>query len=216
MNLFYLQIILNHSITVAVVLGIARYKRIVKAYRPFLYFIFLGFINETISLVVIESHQSNTINSNFYLLFEYLILLYQFYTWNACPAKQLTVFAGLGVAVWITDNLLVNRMTDANAGFRCYASFVLIFFCIETMKRLIVDVKGNLLREGCFLICVALVLFYGCKAFAEGFHLFHVPFSGAFYNALWITLSVINGISNLIFAIAVLWLPTREEYTLRY
>lgn len=86
----------------------------------------------------------------------------------------------------------------------------------DKMNSLIVNEKGRLLRQASFLICAAFLLYYGCKLFVEVFHLFRLPFSNAFYDYLWMTLSVVNGIANIIYVIAVICIPTREEFILHY
>jgi hypothetical protein len=66
------------------------------------------------------------------------------------------------------------------------------------------------------LISSAFLLYYGCKLFVEIFHLYHVPFSSLFYQYLWLSLSLINCIANIVYAIAILCIPTRQELTLLY
>lgn len=216
MNVYTLDIILNHSILIAAVAGMVRARNILKTYYPFLFFIWLALVNETVSLFLIRYGMSNMINSNLYVLFEYLLLLYQFYKWRGYRVTTLYFFIWAGVAVWITDNVIINQLSDPNSFFRSYASLVLLLFSIDKMNSLIINEKGNLLRNAVFLTCTAFLLFYGCKLFVEVFHLFKAPLSNIFYDYLWMTLSVVNGISNIIYAIAVICIPTREEFILHY
>ncbi len=216
MSIYHFDIILDHSILLAAIAGFVRVKHSLKSYRPFLCFVWLALLNETVSLVLIENRMSNMTNSNLYVLCEYILLIYQFYKWRALTLKTLRFVLWVGVAVWVTDNILINRISDPNSIFRSYASLVLLVFSIDKMNSLIFNEKGHLLRQATFLICVAFLLFYGCKLFIEVFHLFKVPFSTIFYDYLWMTLSVVNGVSNIIYAIAVLCIPTREEFILPY
>ena len=83
MHGFLLNILLNHSIVIAALIGAFRFKTVIKNFQPFSLFIWLGLINETLSLILIYSKGSNTVNSNIYVLLECILILYQFYSWNS-------------------------------------------------------------------------------------------------------------------------------------
>ncbi len=216
MSYYGWSIVLNHSIVLAAIAGIVRVKYILKRYLPFLLFVWLALVNETVSVWLVEQHQSNDINSNIYVLCEYLILLYQFYKWGGCPAKKLSFFAGFGIAVWITDNFILHSIAENNSLFRSVYALILLFFSIDRMNSVIVFQNRNLLLNTVFLVSASFLLYYGCKLFVEIFHLYHVNFSNLFYTYVWLTLSVINCIANIVYAIAILCIPTRQELILHY
>ena len=216
MSRFALSIFLNHSIMFAAIAGVIRFKYILKSYYPFLFFVWLAFINETLSLFLIQNGIPNAINSNLYVLFEYLILLYQFYRWHGCTAKKLYFFAVPGILLWVTDNLLLHHLTDNNSLFRSSYALILLFFSIDRMNRVIVYYNRNLLTNAVFLICASFLPYYGCKFFLELFHLYEIPLSTDFYEYTWLTLSILNCAANLVYAIAIVCIPTKEEFMLLY
>lgn len=216
MSRFALSIFLNHSILFAAIAGVIRFKSVLKSYYPFLVFVWLAFANETLSLVLILTGRRNAINSNVYVLFEYLILLYQFYKWYAGTAKKLYFFAVPGILIWIADNLVLHSLSDNNSLFRSVSALVLLFFSIDRMNRVIVYYNRNLLTNSVFLVCASFLPYYGCKLFLELFHLYGIPLSSDFYEYTWLTLSVINCAANLVYAIAILCMPTKEEFMLLY
>lgn len=216
MSYYGWSILLNHSIVLAAIAGIVRVPYILKSYLPFLVFVWLALVNETVSLLLIEDHLSNDINSNIYVLCEYLILLYQFYKWGGSNAKKYSFFALLGIAVWITDNFILHTLTQNNSLFRSVYALILLLFSIDRMNSVIAFQNRKLLLNTVFLVSASFLLYYGCKLFVEIFHLYHVNFSSLFYTYVWLTLSAINCIANIVYAIAILCIPTRQELILHY
>src|SRR3569623_746811 len=123
MSSFLLEIALNNSIIGAAIIGIIRIQSIIRDYYPFIFIIWLGVINETVSLIFIFILGSNTVNSNIFVLLEYLLIVYQFYKWNNKGLKKYMILALLGLAVWFTDNVVLNSIAHNNSLFRAFYSF---------------------------------------------------------------------------------------------
>lgn len=216
MNSFNIYVFLNYSIILAVIIAIIRFKSVLKTFYPFIFFIWLGSANETVSLLLIHKYKSNAINSNIYVLAEYLLLLWQFYKWNVNYAQNCVFSAGIGILVWIADNLLVNAIDSNNSIFRIFYSFIIVFFSIDMLNRVIVNEKNSSSKNAVFLVCIGLLIYYGFKALLEVFNAFNLGFSDMFYKNIWITLSVVNFIANIIYAIAILCIPRKQEFSLLY
>ncbi|TKK64840.1 hypothetical protein FC093_21535 [Ilyomonas limi] len=213
---YTIDIILNHSITIAAVIGVVRFRKIHKDFYPFLLIVWLAFINESLSLALIYTIGSNTVNANIYVLAEYLLLMYQFYRWDGSTAKQLCFFAVLGIVIWAGDNMIFHTLQENNSVFRIFYSFVIVFFSIDRINSLIVWEKKSLQKNAVFLLCIAFLLYYGYKAFLEVFNMFNLPFSYPFYRSLWLSLSVVNCFVNIIYASAILCIPKKQEFILLY
>ncbi len=97
---YIVDIFLNHSLALPAIIGAVRFKTMIKSCGPFLLFLWLGLLNETLSLILIYTVGNNLANSNIYVLLEFLILLYQFYLWNGENSKKLLLFISLGILVW--------------------------------------------------------------------------------------------------------------------
>jgi len=216
MNNFLVNIFLNHSIVLPAVLGAVRFKKIVSSFIPFIILIWLGLLNETLSLALIFSNGSNALNSNIYVLLEYGIILWQFYEWNQDGKKKYYFFALAGVAVWILDNGVLNSPMDNNSIFRVFYSIVLVFFSIDQVNKILIYEKGRLIKNAMFLICVTFLVYYGCKAFIEVFNAFRLGLSDHFFRHLWMILYFVNVFANIMYAIAIVCLPTKQEFILPY
>lgn len=213
---FILDIVVNYSILIPAIIGIIRFKSIIREYRPFLFIIWLGVINETLSLIFIFTLGSNTVNSNIFVLLEYLLIVYQFYKWNNKGLKKYMILALLGLAVWSADNLVLNSITHNNSLFRVFYSFLVVFFSIDQVNKLIIYERGPLFKNPMIIICITFLLYYGFKAFVESYNMFHLGLSKALLRDLWIILYFVNGIANLLYALAVLWIPTKVKFILPY
>lgn len=216
MQNFALDILLNHSIIIAAFITVFRLKPIFQSYYPFIFFIWLGLVNETLSLLLIYKFRSNTANSNVYVLFEYCLILLQFYKWQGIKKAKLYVLISAGLLVWTGDNLILNSISTNNSIFRIFYSFIIVFLSIDQISKIIVNERGNLLKNAMFLICIAFLTYYGCKAFIEVFNAFHLGFSDTFNRNIFMILYFANLFSNIVYAIAILCIPTKQEFSLQY
>lgn len=213
---YWLYMLMNHSILFPALAGLARWSAAPREYRPWIILLWLGAVNETLSLLMAHIIHSNAANSNLYVLLEFYFLLWQFKLWNRAQPSPYIIFAGLGLAVWVLDNLVLNSLGDDNSIYRaCYAA-VLAGFALDRLNRLAVFEKRGLLKNPQFLACTAFLLYYGCKVFAETMNAFRVSLGDVFYMHLWLTLSFVNCASNIMYGTAVLCIPKRQEFTWPY
>lgn len=209
---YFLLIFFNYSIVIAAIIAIFRFKSIMADYYPFIFFIWLGLFNEILSLLLIYNYESNTVNSNLYVLVEYLLLLWQFYKWSDNGSKRYYWLAGIGIAVWIADNFIINTIFHNNSVFRVFYPFIIIFFSIDKVNNLLVFEYSNLLKHPVFITCIAFTFYYGFKAFVESFNMVHLGLNPVILKDLWIILYFVNGTANLLYAIAVLCIPKKIKF----
>ena len=216
MHSFIFSIVLNHSIIIAAIIGMVRFRYIIRNFYPFLFIIWLGLINESLSLVMIFSTRNNAINSNVFVVLEYLLILFQFYKWNGGDSRKYYFLACLGLIVWIADNFIINTITQNNSLFRSIYSLIIVFFSINQVNKIMIYEKGILIKNAMFIICITFLFYYGCKTFVEAFNVFHLGLSNLFLWNLWIILYFVNVIANVLYALALLCIPTKQEFTLPY
>ena len=216
MHRLILDLAIGYSILIAACIGVVRFRSIASQYYPFLFLVWLGTLNETLSLVLIFTVGSNTINSNIFVLPEYGLIVWQFYRWGDRHVKKYTAFAVAGLVFWIIDNLVINSLGDNNSLFRIGVCFAAVFLSIDQVNKLLFYERGPLYKNSIFIVCIAFLLYFGFKAFIEAFNLFHLQLSPQILRDLWIILYIVNGISNILFALAVLWIPTKVKFTLLY
>ncbi|MDE3184449.1 MAG: hypothetical protein KGM16_13610 [Bacteroidota bacterium] len=209
-------IFFNHSIIIAAAISFFRFKSVSGDYYPFIFLIWLGLLNESISLALLYNGSTNAVNSNIFVLLEYLLILFQFYKWNESNVSKYYLLAFLGLLVWTSDNFFLNSIRQNNSVFRVFYSFVILFFSIDKVNKIIILENLRLTRNAMFLMCITFIFYYGFKACVESFNMIHLGLSVTFLRKLWFILYFVNFISNLLFALAVLWIPTRQKFILRY
>lgn len=216
MNPFYIHVILNHSIIIAALVGLFRFKNISNDFYPFIFFIWIGLLNDSLSLGLILAHRSNTANSNIFVLLELALVLWMFCKWNPEKRKLYTWIGVASFAVWLADNVIINSLAENNSIFRVYYSFTILLLSIDTLNRLLFFENGRLLKNAKFIICLIFLFYYGFNAFIESFNVFRLGLSSEALNMLWWMHSFVNLIANLLYALAVLWVPTKVKYILHY
>lgn len=216
MHSFFISIVLNLSIVFAAIAGIVKFKRISSDYYPFLIITWFGLLNELISIAFVYSFRNNAINANLFVLIEYLLLLLQFYKWNENICKNYYLLAFLGFIIWVLDNLIISHIDHNNSLFRIFYSLIIVLLSINQINKIIIYEKGPLFKNAMFIICSTFLFYYGCKAFVESFNIIHFALSKIFLWNLYIMLYFVNVISNLLYAIAILCIPTKREFILPY
>lgn len=206
------SIICSHSIVIAPVIALFRIKVVIKDFHPFIFLLWLGLLNETISLAFLYNRRFNTVNSNIFVLLEFLLILYQFYCWNTSRRMKYFIIAFAGIAVWITDNFVINSLTQNNSVFRVFHSLIILLFSVAQINKIQVFQNGWFKGNAVFLICLTFIFLYGFKAWVESFNMIHLGLSRSFLSKLWLSLNIVNLITNLLLALAVLWIPTRQRF----
>lgn len=216
MHNFIISVVLNLSVAFPAIIGLTRFRFISSDYYPFIIVICLGLFSELLSIVMVYNTGSNAINSNIFVLLEYGLILFQFYKWNYNSFKKYYVFALLGFTVWCIDNFFINSIIENNSLFRVFYSFVIVFLSIDQLNKIIVNEKNVLFKNAMFAICIGFLFYYTCKAFVEVFNAVHLGLSYNFLWNLWIILYFVNVVSNVIYALAILCIPRKHEFTLPY
>lgn len=213
---YELVVILSYSIAIAAIIGLIRLRKIIRPYRPFVFILFLSLISEIVHTILSRYLNTNSISANIYVLLECFLWLWQFSCWGAFSKNRagLWVLACSLAAVWVAEHIWMEKIFTFSSMFRISYSFVLVFLAIDQLNLMIVNEKKNLLRTSRFLICFGITFFYSFKIIVESFYLFELALSKTFYTYLYLILIFMNVFVNLIFALAALWVPTRQKFIL--
>jgi len=214
MTPYYTALALGYSVAIPAVIGLVRLRITEPAYRPFIFIMWLGLINHTVSIVANRMIGSNAINSNIYVLFEALLYLVLFYNWRVVGRSQkpYLVTAVLLAFLWTADNFLFHSITVTNSFYRIVCSLVLLFFAITKLTGLIVSSSKRLLRDARFLICTGIIIYFSFKATMEVFFLTGVRVSASFQIKIFFIMIFVNLFVNLIFAVAAVCIPRKQPF----
>jgi len=213
---YTLVIALSFSIAIAAIIGGIRYSKINPAYYPFLYCIWLGLLNEIIGYIITQNGYSNAVNNNIYVLLESLLITWQFRKWGLFQRTKTLFFIILAsfILIWLTEIFLLSRMKLITSYFRIVYSFTIVLMSIPIINEQLLRERKNLLKNSIFLICIGFVIYYTYKVIIGLFWLYGFSVSREFRTNIIIILIYINFIANLIYAFAVLWMPTKHRFSL--
>ena len=213
---YALVVAFSYSIVIATTIGLIRFGKIIPAYRPFVFILVLSLCGELLHTFMSHYFGTNAVSANIYVLVECYLWLWQFHRWKAFKHHTFLFWflVTLLTAIWMVENIWMRKIWTFSSFFRMSYSFVLVFLCINQLNDLIVNERKVLLRSSCFLICLGIVFFYSFKIMVEAFYLFELPLSDAFHFYLYYIPIGMNLFVNLLFALAALWIPTRQRFSL--
>ena len=211
--------ILSYSVLPAAIVGIYRYRTMTKEYRLFVWYLFAAFVNEVCSTVCNYCIHSNALNSNIFILIEWLVLLGFFRAIGSLQQRilYLTTMC-IGVVVWLVEHLVYVNLTTFTHVFRIAYACIFVFIAMFTLGKLAVQQHKSILNNASFIICCGLAIIYAYEAIVEV--LYAMPFnttaSQAFELNVFLVPAIINVLCNIIFLIGCICIPTKQKFTLPY
>jgi len=159
-----LTFIFSLSILFPAVAGVFRLRNIDASYRPFLVYILISLLNELfVGLYLVNfSKDIKTLNWQLFNLAEWIILLIQFYYWRKLKKHQYIfyVFLFFSLAGWVFENFIYSNIFAFNPVFLISYSFVLVLLSINTINYTFAQHNQMLSKNGLFIICVAIAIFF--------------------------------------------------------
>lgn len=113
---YYLVVLFSLTICIPALVGLLRFSKINESYHPFIFYIWIGAINELVGLLMINIIHTNIVNLNIYLLVESLLLTWQFSLWglfnkNTFWVSLITVSL---ILFWFTENFVLFNIAVFN------------------------------------------------------------------------------------------------------
>lgn len=206
--------LVSEIVLVPLLIGLIRFNRTVVSYQPFLLLLALAFTSEMISFICIRVlYASNAIPCNLYGLAECMVILYQFYIWGFLKRKR-RLFIALVILMsvgWIVENLVFKGIeTFERPLFRVAYAFMVVLLSINDINYLIVQDNKSLLKNSRFLICTGFIIFFIYQIIYEAS--MFIGSDTILSLRLVFSFNYINAFVNLLYAIAVLFIPVKAAY----
>jgi hypothetical protein len=206
---YYVVVAFSFSILIAGIIGLCRFQKIQNSYYPFLLFVWLGSLNEILSFLIVQNGGKSIVNNNVYVLLEALVILY-FFKVNKFLTKPVALIASALVFFgWAIEVFFIRSIHEVGIYFRIGYSFIIVLISIETINRILVSGEKKLLKSSMFLICVAFICYFTYKVLINTFWLYGLSKSIHFLTFIYYILIFVNLFTNLIYALATLWIPRR-------
>jgi hypothetical protein len=215
--------ILSLSIGIAAILGLIRFSKIDKSYYPFIFSTWASLLVEITARLLLMDNKNNTLILffNIYYLVDFYLFFLLFYNWRLFGhgKKNALLIAGFVLAAWIATTFFINGIQTPNFYFPVLYSFVLVFFSVTAINKFIVNERGNIFMNARFWICLGLIIFYTffIVTNTSNLSLFSASAGSNVSSYFRRSLHAINVYSNLLvnimYAIAVLWVPRKKNFT---
>lgn len=216
-----LRFILSLGIIPAVIIGIARFRRIDPTYYPFVYNVSFVLLVEIIVWFIKSANIAGTyagvnIAQNVFAIIDIALFTWLFHNWGLFNYNRKVFIAVLGIflAAWLTITVFIYGIERFGLYFLGLYSFILVFFSITTFGKVIIQERINLFSNAKFWICLAILIFYTFFIIfcTTQITLFNLKVSIGFQNNLHRIIAYCNLLANLLYAVAALWIPRKKNY----
>jgi hypothetical protein len=216
---FELRYILSLSIIFAVIIGIVRFRKIDRAYYPFIYYISLAVLIETAYLLLMSNGHIGPIRVmlNTFTFFEFGLLAWLFHSWGLFNGNK-TFFITLMIVVflvWFVITVIFGPINQQpNLYFRILYSFALVLFAVSTFNKMVVNHRGKIFENAQFWVCLGIIIFFTFFLLdnATKISLLKHNVSRRFRGNLQDLIMYTNVLVNLLYAVAVLWIPRKKNF----
>lgn len=212
---FFTNAFLSLTVGIGGVIGLVRFRKIGPTYHPFLFLLWLAVLQEGLSILILCLGYSNVVLYNAYALAEATFICWQFRRWHTFRSRGFyAALQGLLFLFWCTE-WLWGGFFGFLSYFIIFYSFVIVVLGITCINQLLFRDTTPLIRNPVFLLCVCFIVSFGYSALVETFWKVGLRQSLAFRLHLHALFCFINLLTNLVYALAVLWMPTRLRFILR-
>jgi hypothetical protein len=217
---YYVSLAFNLFIIIVALLGWMRFTKISPVFLPFLIFVWVGTINEIYSAIIVTLYRQNNIaNYNIYILFEPLLILWQFQRWNLFGTKYkiywFLFFAFIGF--WLLETIFHSKLyLDFNSYYQVFYSAVIVLMSISMLNQILMKERKSVLKSSIFIICCGFIISFTYTLSTQSFTVYRLQMSESFIRNLFFIFTFINLFCNILYAIAILWMPRKQAFTLQY
>lgn len=215
---YTVTVILAFSIFIAGIIAILRFTQIQDTYRPFIYLIWVGCVTELLSVYFAYRYHNNLAIQTIYTLLESLLLLWFFYKLGIFKKQKKFIYLLIVVFVisWFIDNFWSGAFGSRYSFYfdMIYALFI-VLLSIRAINNLLF-IEKELLKNPTFLICMGLIIFFTYQIIQRMFGLYGLKESYEFRSNIQHILQVINCLTNLVYALAIIWMKKRRPFTFEF
>jgi len=214
---FELSAAFSLSVGIAAIISWVRLKKTDSAYLPFFIWLWIGFLSEVISILLMIRGYSNTALYNFFSLFEAIIITWQFKRWRLFGNNNLIYYCCqlLYILSFCAEIIARGNAYEFVSFFIVEYSTIIVFIAIGVINSVIFKDPMPLFLNPLFLICMGWIIYFTYMALIEIFWVYGLNKSSTFRIRVYDIFAFINLFTNLLFAFATLWIPMKRRYILQ-
>lgn len=124
--------------------------------------------------------------------------------------------AGFGLLTWFADNIFLYSVHGNNSVFRIFYSLIILLLSIRQLHVILAREENKFLKNAVFQLCATFLVYYSCRVFIEIVNFLLPGQSNAYNLELFMIIAVANFLSYIIYTIAILCIPGKQEFTMQY
>ena len=174
---------------------------------------------EIIAHIFLENGLAHVMNTmfNVYTMFEFSLVAWMFHAWGLFNGSRIFFITMMVVffLAWLADTVIFRSITSgSNYYFRALYSFSLVLFAVSTFNKMVVNHRGKIFENAQFWICLGIIIFFTFFLLdnATKISLVNFTVSRKFRANLQEIIVFINVLVNLLYAVAVLWIPRKKNF----
>ena len=206
-----LKFLFSLSILFPAAIAVIRIRNTDNAYRPILYLIFLSVLNELLVGLYLNnlSRDVRTLNWQLFNLIEWILLLVQFHYWGRLKRFRHLFVTLLVISLvgWIFENFIYSDIYSFNPAFLICYSFVVVLLSINTINSTLAQQNQSLSKNGLFIICVGLVIFFIYTIIVFLFLALDIKSETLLMQKIFNIRVYINALANIIYAVGIYYFP---------
>jgi hypothetical protein len=206
--------LLSLSIALPATAALIRIKSIQAVDYPFLLCLIIGTIAEVVSFWLTKKGYSNTVIGNVYVFVESQLLVYQFYKWQVWKRrnKHYYFLYLILIAAWLYTGFVYKPWYYTNSYYRIVYSLVIVILSVDYVNRIVLEETGSMIKNYRFIICTGFITFYTLNILVETFYIYDTGAQTDYSNSLFNIKSWCNFFINLLYLLAVLWIPRKKIF----
>jgi hypothetical protein len=190
-----------------------------SAYYPLIYNAIVALLVEILNRILTEKGLTTAfiLVLNIYSYIDFFLFLWLFHNWGLFNRKKSTfiIIAGIFFLIWLSESIFITGLIKVNLYFFMLYAFALIFFSVNTFNKAVVHERSSIFKNPKFWICIGIIIFYSffLLTVTTGLSLFKQNVSVQFRRDLQSISVYSNLLVNLLYAVAVIWVPRKKNFT---
>jgi hypothetical protein len=154
---------------------------------------------------------------NIYTLAEFGLLAWLFHAWGLFNRNKtfFTILMSAFFAAWLVITVIMNSIVnDPNFYFRVLYSFALVIFAVSAFNKMVVNHRGSIFQNAQFWICLGIIIFFTFFLLdnATKLSLVRHKISVDFSINLQKIIVFSNLLVNILYVVAVIWIPRKKNF----
>ena len=215
---YYVSLYFGLFIIVPAIIGLIRLPNINSIFHPFLIIIWVQSCNIIFGGIVIELGYNNIGHYNIWFLLDAYLSLWIFKKWRLFESKKSYRSLWISVSIfWLVETIFFSKLTlEYNSYFRVFYCFIIILMSINTINSLLMRERKALIKNPVFVICCTFVLSNTITVLGESFFASNLELGDTFRISMDHMITITNLFCNLLYALAILWMPKKQAFILQY